>query len=95
MGYHPGREHTEVARQLIMSMTSEGTKRKFPKLKATWDLLGYDAPATVSVEFVDGRKKTFMAEHYSKREMQDIVDEWQFKAHLKHMKVHSLEERQD
>lgn len=37
MAYHPGRERTEVARQLIMHMTSERTKRKFPTLEATWE----------------------------------------------------------
>eukprot|EP00928_Gymnodinium_smaydae_P087362 TRINITY_DN71632_c0_g1_i1.p1 TRINITY_DN71632_c0_g1~~TRINITY_DN71632_c0_g1_i1.p1 ORF type:complete len:204 (+),score=41.94 TRINITY_DN71632_c0_g1_i1:64-612(+) len=91
VAYHPGRDRTEVARQLIMHMTSDTSKKKFPQLTATWELLGYDAPATIDVEFVDGRKKRFLAEHYSRREMQDAVDTWQFEAHLKHMKEHSLE----
>mmetsp|Transcript_15073 Transcript_15073/g.35402 ORF Transcript_15073/g.35402 Transcript_15073/m.35402 type:complete len:116 (+) Transcript_15073:119-466(+) len=95
VAYHPGREKTEVARRLIMQMTSEPTKRKFPKLQASWELLGYDAPATVDVEFMDGRKRRFMAEHYSQNEMQRIVDHWQFEAHLGYMKEHSLEQEDD
>mmetsp|Transcript_73623 Transcript_73623/g.227357 ORF Transcript_73623/g.227357 Transcript_73623/m.227357 type:complete len:147 (-) Transcript_73623:166-606(-) len=91
VAYHPGRERTEVARRLIMHMTSEPSKKKFPQLKATWELLGYDAPATIDVEFATGKKKRFLAEHYSRQEMQDIVDTWQFGAHLQHMKEHSLE----
>merc|ERR1712137_1326949 len=47
VAYHPGRERTEVARNLIMHMTSEPSKKKFPQLQATWELLGYDAPATI------------------------------------------------
>lgn len=50
------------------------------------ELLGYDAPATIDVEFVTGKKKRFLAEHYTRREMQDIVDQWQFEAHLQFMK---------
>ncbi|CAE8637367.1 unnamed protein product [Polarella glacialis] len=73
VAYHPGRERTEVARRLIMHMTSESAMRKFPNLKSSWELLGYDAPATVDVELVDGKKKRFLAEHYSQREMQETV----------------------
>merc|ERR550532_1109032 len=85
VAYHPGRERTEVARRLIMHMTSDTTKKKFPQLQATWELLGYDAPATIDIEFVNGKTKRFLAEHYSRREMQDIVDAWQFNAHLEYM----------
>lgn len=88
-------ERTEVARRLIMHMTSEPTKKKFPQLNASWELLGYDSPATIDVEFVTGKKKRFLAEHYSQREMQDMVDAWQFEAHLQHMKEHSLEKVDD
>mmetsp|Transcript_44998 Transcript_44998/g.97744 ORF Transcript_44998/g.97744 Transcript_44998/m.97744 type:complete len:117 (-) Transcript_44998:129-479(-) len=95
VAYHPGRERTEVARRLIMHMTSENSKKKFPQLNATWELLAYDAPATIDVEFEDGKKKRFLAEHYSRREMQDIVDHWQFDLHLKHMKEHSMEKVAD
>ena len=33
-----------------------------------------------------------MAEGYSQREMQSIVDNWAFDAHLKHMKENNLEQ---
>ena len=89
--YHPGRERTETARQIILHMTSEATKKKHPKLEATWELLGYDAPAVIDLELINGNKKKFLAEHYSRREMQSIIDQWQYTAHMEHMKQHSLE----
>ncbi|CAD7946306.1 unnamed protein product [Amoebophrya sp. A25] len=95
VSYHPGRPKTEVARRLIMRMTSEGTKKKFPQLQATWELLGYDAPSTVQVEFVNGREKRFLIEHYSRYEMQNIVDEWQYGAHMEHMRENNLEKAED
>merc|ERR1719482_1580167 len=91
VAYHPGRQRTEVARRLIMHMTSEPSKRKFPHLRPTWELLNYDAPATIDVEFFDGRKKRFLADHYSRREMQAIVDEWQLETNMQHMPQHSLD----
>mmetsp|Transcript_86000 Transcript_86000/g.191560 ORF Transcript_86000/g.191560 Transcript_86000/m.191560 type:complete len:142 (-) Transcript_86000:59-484(-) len=95
VAYHPGRERTEVARRLIMHMTSQSSQKKFPQLQATWELLGYDAPATIDIEYINGNKKRFLAEHYSTREMQDVVDTWQFEAHLQHMKEHSIEKPDD
>mmetsp|Transcript_16944 Transcript_16944/g.36474 ORF Transcript_16944/g.36474 Transcript_16944/m.36474 type:complete len:147 (-) Transcript_16944:11-451(-) len=95
VAYHPGRERTEVARSLIMHMTSQRSKKKFPQLQATWELLGYDAPSTVEVEFVNGKQKRFLCEHYSRNEMQDIIDVWQFEAHMEYMKEHSLEKDDD
>ena len=93
--------------------------KKFPKLASTWELLAYDAPPTIDVEFLDGnknfvlvpnyhktslffnnsyyhhrqtgKKKRFMADGYSQREMQSIVDNWAFDAHLKYMKENNME----
>ena len=42
---------------------------RFPQMKASWELLGYDAPPTIELEFVDGTQKKVLAEHLSKREM--------------------------
>ncbi|CAK9077394.1 unnamed protein product [Durusdinium trenchii] len=86
VAYHPGRARTEVARK---------TKKRFPNLEASFELLGYDAPATIDVEMVDGRKKRLLAEHYSTKEMQDIVDTWQFECHLEHMKENNLEKKDE
>jgi hypothetical protein len=64
-------------------------------LEATWELLGYDSPAVVDIELMNGHKRRFFADHYSQREMQAIVDQWQYSAHLEHMKQHSLEKVAD
>lgn len=91
VSYHPGREKAEVARRLIMHMTSEPTKKKFPKLETSWEILGYDAPSTIDITFPDDRKRRFNADHFSRGEMSNIIDEWKFSAHLTHMKEHNLE----
>ena len=91
MSYHPGRERAESARQLILQITSDTTKRKHPKLEASWELLGYDSPAVVDIELMNGHKQRFIADHYSRREMQSIIDQWQYMSHMEHMKQHSLE----
>jgi hypothetical protein len=95
VSYHPGRPKTEVARRLIMRMTSEGVKKKYPQMETSWELLGYDAPASVEVEFVNGQRKKFMAEHFSRYEMQGIVDRWQYESHLEYMKQNNLEKPDD
>ena len=91
IAYHPGRERTDSARQIILQVTSDSVKRKHPKLEATWELLGYDAPAVVDVELTNGHRKKFLADHYTRKEMQSIIDQWQYVAHMEHMKQHSLE----
>ncbi|KAF4671479.1 hypothetical protein FOL47_001531 [Perkinsus chesapeaki] len=78
IAYYPGREHTEVAKRLVMSVTSEPVKQKFPEFTATWELLGYDGPATVDVEFLNGDKKRYLADHFSDGEMNGIVENWKF-----------------
>ncbi len=91
IAYHPGRPKSEVARKLIMQVTQADAKRKYPGLQSSWELLGYDSPATIDVVFVNGKKKRFNADHYSKDEMHSIIDTWQFDAHMEKMKVSSLE----
>eukprot|EP00812_Abedinium_dasypus_P009870 NODE_3529_length_773_cov_315.540390.p2 GENE.NODE_3529_length_773_cov_315.540390~~NODE_3529_length_773_cov_315.540390.p2 ORF type:complete len:156 (-),score=47.48 NODE_3529_length_773_cov_315.540390:274-741(-) len=91
VSYHPRREHTEVARRLIMRMTSDAIKKRHPRLKATWEHLDYEAPAAITVVLLDGRRKRFLAEHYSRREMNAIVEEWQLHENLQHMPAHDLE----
>mmetsp|Transcript_95148 Transcript_95148/g.188494 ORF Transcript_95148/g.188494 Transcript_95148/m.188494 type:complete len:158 (+) Transcript_95148:44-517(+) len=95
VAYHPGRPRTETARKLITHLSSDKTRKKFPKLQATWQLLGYDAPTTVCLELVDGRKKSFVGERYTLLEMQDLIDAWQFECHLQYMKNSSLEKARD
>ena len=91
VAYHPGRAKSEVARRLVLQITSEKVKKKFPTLNASWELLGYDAPATVDVTFGDGQRRRFMADHWSKAEMQSVVDRWQYEAHIEKMKMSNIE----
>jgi hypothetical protein len=91
IAYHPGRAKTEVARRLVLQVTSENSKKKYPGLNASWELLGYDAPSSVEVEFFDGRKQRFLAEGYTKSEIHALIDKWQYSAHIDKMKIHSIE----
>eukprot|EP00920_Eleutheroschizon_duboscqi_P023747 GHVT01059126.1.p1 GENE.GHVT01059126.1~~GHVT01059126.1.p1 ORF type:complete len:110 (+),score=4.96 GHVT01059126.1:443-772(+) len=56
VAYHAGRDKTDVAKQLILKITSEKVQQKYPQLQVSWELLSYDAPATIDAEFRDGRK---------------------------------------
>jgi hypothetical protein len=66
-------------------------KKKFPTLQSSWELLAYDVPSTVDVTFADGAKRRFLADHWSKAEMQAVIDRWQFEAHLEKMKISNIE----
>ncbi|PHJ20525.1 hypothetical protein CSUI_005637 [Cystoisospora suis] len=69
-------------RQLIMRVTSESTRKKFPHLRATWEMLAYDAPATIEVEFMDGRRLRRIIDGYTKAERKEIIDKWRFTASM-------------
>ncbi|EPR59984.1 hypothetical protein TGPRC2_207020 [Toxoplasma gondii TgCatPRC2] len=82
VSYCPTRPKTEIAKQLIMRVTSESVKKKFPHLQASWEMLAYDAPATVEVELLDGRRVRRIIDGYSKAEKKKIVDDWRFTANM-------------
>lgn len=95
VAYTPGRERTGTARSIITYMTSDSARKKYPKLNATWELQGFDSPAVAEVEFLDGKSMRLMLEDYSPREIDALVDEWRFKAHLTAMKKGNIETRTD
>ena len=95
IAYHPGRDKSQVARNLIMQVSGRECKRKYPAMKSSWELLGYDSPATIDVEYMNGSRKRFLADHYSKNEMHSIIDKWQYTSHLSKMKVASVERPND
>nr|CEL69592.1 TPA: hypothetical protein BN1204_052955 [Neospora caninum Liverpool] len=82
VSYCPTRPKTEIAKQLIMRVTSESVKKKFPHLQASWEMLAYDAPATVEVELLDGRRVRRIIDGYSKAEKKKIIDDWRFTANM-------------
>lgn len=71
---------------MIMACTAPKWSNQYPDCKFTWELLGYDAPATMNVTFQDGRQKHFNIEHHSKYELHNIMDKWQWEHHLRHIK---------
>jgi hypothetical protein len=59
-----------------MRMTSERIRQKFPLLKTSWELLAYDAPATMDVTMANGKEMRMQLEHTSRYEIQKMVDTW-------------------
>ncbi|PHJ25066.1 hypothetical protein CSUI_001075 [Cystoisospora suis] len=93
ISYHPGRPRSDVCRQLIQYVESETVKKKFPSLQSSYQLLGYNAPSTVRIELVNGKKHQFAADHFTLAEMHRRFDKDQFEAFLEHMKTQSIEAR--
>eukprot|EP00386_Alphamonas_edax_P006594 GDKI01021303.1.p1 GENE.GDKI01021303.1~~GDKI01021303.1.p1 ORF type:complete len:137 (-),score=24.73 GDKI01021303.1:14-424(-) len=91
VSYYPGRDKTEVAKRLIMHMTSENTKKKFPDMTATWEFLSYDAPASLDIELKDGKRHRMMLEQWSKRELSAIVDKWKFNSNMEPFPEHEMD----
>ncbi|KAF4665265.1 hypothetical protein FOL47_004689, partial [Perkinsus chesapeaki] len=89
--YHPGRARTETARRLVMHMQSNRIRRKFPQLKTSYELFGYDAPATARFKMQDGRDYEFSIEQFTLEEIQAEIHKSQFSSMLAHMKTRSLE----
>ncbi|GFE55473.1 hypothetical protein BaOVIS_028770 [Babesia ovis] len=75
-------ETADIARRLVIYTTGDKLKLKFPQLYVTWEILDYDAPASMRVEFLNGKTRRFLIEGYSKPEKERLVTEWQFKAKL-------------
>ncbi|EDO05795.1 uncharacterized protein BBOV_IV001980 [Babesia bovis T2Bo] len=75
-------ETADIARRLVVYTTGERLKLKFPQLYVTWEILDYDAPASMRVEFLNGKTGSYLIEGYSKREKERIVADWQFSANL-------------
>lgn len=72
----------DIARRLVIYATGENLKLKFPQLYVSWEILDYDSPATISVEFLNGKRRRYLIEGYSKPERERLVTEWQFISRL-------------
>ncbi|SBT78630.1 conserved Plasmodium protein, unknown function [Plasmodium ovale] len=56
--YSPVRsEKADVARRLIVFASSQKIKQKYPLLTVTWELLAYENPPMIEVEYLDGEKE--------------------------------------
>uniref|UniRef100_A0A0G4IEG7 Uncharacterized protein n=1 Tax=Chromera velia CCMP2878 TaxID=1169474 RepID=A0A0G4IEG7_9ALVE len=91
VSYFPGRPQTDIAKRLIMRMTSKSIKEKYPELDASWELLAYDAPASVDVVFKDGSRYRTTCEEYSRRQLEDIVDGWKMEAEFQEWPEHRMQ----
>ncbi|KAK1442370.1 hypothetical protein BgAZ_404000 [Babesia gibsoni] len=72
----------DIARRLVIYSTGENLKLKFPQLHVTWEILDYDAPAAIKVELLNGEKRRYLIEGYSKPERERLVFDWQFNTKL-------------
>ncbi|KAF8821664.1 hypothetical protein IE077_001747 [Cardiosporidium cionae] len=95
VSYHPGRSRSDVCRQIIAHMTSPQSKKNFPRLNASFDIVGYDSPSTVELELVNGKAFKFFADGYTLKEVQRQFDKEQFDAHVAFMQNFSVERTED
>ncbi|UVC54277.1 hypothetical protein MACJ_003814 [Theileria orientalis] len=72
----------DIARRLVVYATGKELKLKYPLLNVTWEILDYDTPANLQVEYLDGKTERFLIEGYSKREQEKIINDWQFESDL-------------
>lgn len=75
-------ETADVARRLVVYVTGESIKLKYPRLRVSWEILDYDAPANIEVDFIGGGSGRYLIEGFSERQRQQIIDDWQFTAKL-------------
>ncbi|CDJ38955.1 hypothetical protein, conserved [Eimeria tenella] len=69
-------------RDLILRLCSTKVQQKYPQLKVSWELLDYDAAASVEVTLVNGQTHKQLLEGYSSAQRREIIDKWRFSASL-------------
>jgi len=74
-------------------MTHPDTRKTYPKLETSYELLGYNAPAKIDIEMVTGKKFSFAAERYTLRELRLLIDEEQYKAHIDAMRAGAIDRK--
>ncbi|CDU16914.1 conserved protein, unknown function [Plasmodium yoelii] len=81
--YSPARiEKADVARRLIIFASSQKIKQRYPLLTVTWELLAYDNPPMIEVEYLNGEKEKINIEYFSDRQKKEIIDKWKYTASL-------------
>uniref|UniRef100_A0A0G4I340 Ribosomal protein/NADH dehydrogenase domain-containing protein n=1 Tax=Chromera velia CCMP2878 TaxID=1169474 RepID=A0A0G4I340_9ALVE len=94
VAYRPGKPNTDVCRQIIFQMHSQKIRKLFPKLEASYDLLGYDGPSSVDIELVTGKMKRFIPEQHSLQEMMTFLAQDRSEAHLDLMRREPLDKKE-
>ncbi|CRG95958.1 conserved Plasmodium protein, unknown function [Plasmodium gallinaceum] len=81
--YSPARnEKTDVARRLIIFASSQKIKQRYPLLTVTWELLAYENPPMIEVEYLNGEKEKINIEYFSDRQKKEIINKWKYTASL-------------
>ncbi|SOV79138.1 conserved Plasmodium protein, unknown function [Plasmodium sp. gorilla clade G3] len=81
--YSPQRcEKADVARRLIIFCSSQKIKERYPMLTVTWELLAYENPPMIEVEYFNGQKEKINIEYFSNTQKKKILDEWKYTACL-------------
>ncbi|VWU51298.1 conserved protein, unknown function [Hepatocystis sp. ex Piliocolobus tephrosceles] len=83
ISYSPVRnEKADVARRLIVFASSQKIKKKYPLLTVTWELLAYDNPPMIEVEYLNGEKEKINIEQFSELQKKEIIDKWKYTSSL-------------
>ncbi|KAL8428473.1 hypothetical protein ACSSS7_007200 [Eimeria intestinalis] len=92
---HPGRLGSEGCRELASMLRCSSVRRRFPALQSSVELLGYDAPSEVEIEFSNGKKYKLFADGYSLRELHMRLDRQQYQLFVEHIKEHPADAAAD
>ncbi|KAL8439800.1 hypothetical protein Efla_006815 [Eimeria flavescens] len=92
---HPGRVASEGCRQLASMLRSNSMQQRYPTLQSFVELIGYDAPSEIEIEFNNGKKFKLFADGYSLRELQMRLDREQYHLHVEHLKEHAADAAAD
>lgn len=66
-------------------------QQRFPAVQSSIELLGYDAPSEIHIEFTNGKKYKLLADGYTLRELQLRLDREQYQLFVEHVKEHAAD----
>lgn len=92
---HPGRGISEGCRELASVLCSSDVQQKFPTLQSSVELLGYDAPSEIHIEFNNGKKYKLFADGYSLKELHMRLDREQYRLYVEHIKENAADAAAD
>eukprot|EP00916_Digyalum_oweni_P011770 GHVL01019550.1.p1 GENE.GHVL01019550.1~~GHVL01019550.1.p1 ORF type:complete len:124 (+),score=17.40 GHVL01019550.1:30-374(+) len=83
--YCPSRRKTDLAKQMIVQMTSKGVQTKYPKFEVTYEIMEYDTPAVMTVTNFQGKIRKLNIEDWSSQQKKDIVNQWKFTCNMERL----------
>ncbi|KAK1444593.1 hypothetical protein BgAZ_104990 [Babesia gibsoni] len=93
--YKPGSPNSDTCRRLLLTLLNSDTKRRFPLLSYTYELLNYDDRPEIAMTLTSKVSHRFYADENSLEDIHRAIDGDQYKAHVQYLKERSLEAKRD